>query len=159
MGRVPETFLQPYAQLLLLLHAASAIVLIGSTTHHFLIALGYVRGRFKLRLGRIYAAVVVAAYSVTFLMGSLAYPTYRYFVRALYLDRYAPWASNLFDIKENLASLGLFLSLGTFVVSRVMDPKEDRYMVLGYAGMVFLTAAIVWFDVISGLLITITKGV
>ena len=50
--------------------------------------------------------------------GGLVYPRYRYFVRGLYLDRYAPWASNLFDFKENLATLGLPLAIGAFVLAR-----------------------------------------
>jgi hypothetical protein len=146
------------AKLLVLAHAAAAVVLVGATTHHFLIALGYLRGRAKLRLGRTYAAVVACAYGATFLAGALAYPTYRYHVRALYLDRYAPWASNLFDIKENFAAIGLPLAAGIFVLSRALDP-DDRDVTVAYAVMAFALAAIVWFDVVSGLLITMERGV
>lgn len=154
-----QTLFEPYAKFLLLLHAAGAIVLVGSSTHHFLIALGYLRGRYKVKLGRIYAAIVVIAYGATFLLGSVVYPTYRYYVRGLYLDRHAVWASNLFDIKENFASIGLPLAVGAFILSRVMDPKEDHPMLTGYAVLVFGATAIVWFNVVSGLLITMAKGV
>jgi hypothetical protein len=152
-------FLAEHARLLVLLHAAASMVLIGSITHHALVTLGYLRGRYKLRLGRIYAATVAVTYALTFLFGSLAYPTFRYQVRGLYLDRHEPWASNLFDIKENFAALGLPLVVGIFLLSRVMQPKEDRGLLIGYAALSFLAAAIVWFNVISGLLITMTKGV
>ena len=108
---------------------------------------------------RIYAATAAIAYGVTFVLGALAYPTYRYVVRGLYLDRHAPWASNLFDIKENFASIGLPLVIGALVLSRIMDPKEDRPMRLGYAVMVLGTAIIVWFNVFAGLVITLAKGV
>lgn len=154
-----STVLQPFARLLVFLHAASAIVLIGSTSHHFLVARGYLRGTYKTRLGRIYAATSATAYATAFLLGSLAYPTYRYHVRGLYLDRYAVWASNLFDIKENLASLGLVPVLGALVLSRVMDPREDRALVRGYAAMVFSATVVVWFNVIAGLFVTMAKGV
>jgi len=147
------------AKLLVLLHAAAAIVLVGSSTHHTLVTVGYLRRVYKTRLGRIYAAVVAVAYAATFFLGSIAYPTYRYYVRGLYLDRHAVWASNLFDMKENFASLGLPLVLGAWLMSRVMDPKEDRSLLGGYAVMVFGSTLIVWFNVISGLLITMTKGV
>jgi hypothetical protein len=150
---------QSQARLLVLLHAASAIVLVGSSTHHFLVAFGYLRGRYKVRLGRIYAAIVLCAYSATFLLGALAYPTYRYHVRGLYLDRHAHWASNLFDIKENFAALGFPLVVALFVLSRVMKPKEDRSMVVGYVVMAVLASAIVWFNVVSGILITMERGV
>ncbi len=156
---MPQTFLQHGAKLLLLLHATAAIVLVGSSTHHLIVTVGYWRGSYKVRLGRIYAVIVGIAYSVTFAFGALTYPTYRYFVRGLYLDRYAVWASNLFDIKENLASLALPLALGTLALSRVMDPKEHPQLLFGYSAMVVGTAAVVWFNMISGLLITMTRGV
>ena len=147
------------APALVILHALAAIVLIGASTHHAIIAVGYLRGRFKVRLGRIYAAVAAIAYAVTFVLGLVAYPAFRYHVRAIYLDRYEAWASNLFDTKENFAALGLPLVLGAFVLSRVMKPDEDTGVRVGYAAMVVLAAAIVWFSLISGLVITQTRGV
>src|SRR5579883_636847 len=139
-----QTLFYSSAKLLVLLHMAAAIVTIGASTHHSLITVGYLRGRYKVRLGRIYAATAVVAYSATVLLGCLAYPTYRYYVRGLYFDRYAVWASNLFDIKENFATIGWPLALGAFVLSRVMDPKADRPLLAGYAMMVFWATSIVW---------------
>jgi hypothetical protein len=155
----PITFLEPYARLLVVLHAAASIVLIGATTHHAIISYGYLRAVYKTRLGRIYASTAAVVYLVTWILGALAYPTFRYHVRALYLDRYEPWASNLFDIKEHFASIGLPLVAGVFILSRVMNPKEDRSLLFTYAVMVFGTAAIVWFNVFSGIIITLEKGV
>ena len=151
--------LEQYGRLLLLLHAAGAIVLVGASTHHFLIALGYLRGRFKVRLGRIYAITVAIAYGVTFLLGALVYPSFRYLVRGLYLDRYDVWASNLFEMKENLAVLGLVTAIGALILSRSMDPALDRHTRFGYAMFVFTQTAVVWFNVVSGLLITMAKSV
>jgi hypothetical protein len=150
---------EPVARLLVVLHAAAAVVLVGSSTHHFLIALGYLRGRYKVRLGRIYAATLLAAYAATFFLGAMAYPTYRYHVRGLYFDRHAPWASNLFDIKENFAALAFPLAIGLFVLSRVMKPKDDRGMLAGYFAMAALVCAIVWFNVVSGIILTMERGV
>jgi hypothetical protein len=148
------------ARLLVLLHAAAAIVLIGATTHHALIAWAEARGRARRRLRRIYAATIAGAYGVTFLFGLLAYPTFRYAVRGLYLDRFEPWASNLFDTKENFAALGLPLVAILFVLSRVRGPDEDdRAIAWTYAACAWLVAAIVWFDVFSGLAITMARGV
>jgi hypothetical protein len=156
---MPSTFLESSARLLVVLHAAAAIVLIGAASHHALICIATLRGRPRPRLMRIYAATAAVAYGVTFVLGALAYPTFRYHVRGLYLDRHEPWASNLFDIKENFASIGLPLVVGALVLSRVMDPGADRSMRLGYAVMVLGTAVIVWFNVVSGLFITLAKGV
>jgi hypothetical protein len=156
---VPELFLDTIARLLVLVHAAAAIVLVGASTHHAIISVGYLRGTYKVRLARIYAATVAIAWLVTFALGLLAYPTFRYSVRALYLDRYAPWASNLFDIKEHCAALGIPLVIGVWLLSRVISPKQDRALAVAYAATVVLAAAIVWFDVIAGLLITTVRSV
>ncbi len=155
----PEIAFDGAARVLVVLHAVAAIVLVGASTHHALIAVGYLRGRYKVRLGRIYAATVAVAFVLTFVLGLLAYPTFRYHVRALYFDRYEIWASNLFDTKENFAALGLPLVVAAFVLSRVMNPKDDRVLAVAYAGFVVLATAIVWFNVISGLAITMTRGV
>jgi hypothetical protein len=156
---MPEIFLDGAARLLVLLHAAAAIVLIGATTHHAIVAIGYLRGKPKLRLGRIYAAIIAASYAITFAFGLLVYPAFRYHTRALYLDRYERWAANLFDMKENFAALGIPLVIAIFVLSRRMNPTEDRLLVGPYVGFALITAAIVWFNVIAGLLITMTRGV
>lgn len=157
---MPDIFLDGgWARFLLVLHACSAIVLIGATTHHAIIAFGYARGRYKLRLGRIYAATIAVTYTFTFAFGLLVYPTFRYHVRALFTDRYARWASNLFDMKENFAALGIVPVIGLLLLSRVMNPKEDSHLRAGYIALAFLVAFIVWFDVISGLVISNVKGV
>lgn len=146
------------ARPLVLLHGATSIVLIGASTHHLVVAYGYARGRHGARLPRIHAATVGITYVLTMLLGTLAYPTYRYHVRALFLDRYAPWASNLFDIKENLATIGLPLALAAWTLSRFFGTEEDRPMRGGYVMMVALVTGIVWFNVLAGMLVTLVRG-
>ena len=147
------------ARLLVFLHAAAAIVLVGSSTHSFVVTVGYLRGHYKVRLGKLYARIVVIAYLATFALGLFAYPTYRYYVRGLYFDRHETWASNLFDIKENFAAIGIPLVVGVWLLSRALDPREDRQLLTGYAAFVFLATVIVWFNVISGIFITMARGV
>jgi hypothetical protein len=157
---MPDIFLDGgAARFLLVLHAAAAIVLIGATTHHAIIAWGYLRGRHKVRLGRVYAATIAVTYVITFGFGLLVYPTFRYHTRALYLDRYDRWASNLFDMKENFAAIVIPMVAGMFLLSRVFSPKDDKHLVGGYVAMAFLTTFVVWFDVFSGLIISNAKGV
>jgi uncharacterized membrane protein YciS (DUF1049 family) len=147
------------ARPLVLLHAALSIVLVGAASHHAVATYGYVTGRQTARLSRIHAAIVGVAYPLTMVVGALAYPTYRYYVRALFLDRYEPWASNLFDIKENLATVGLPLALATWWLSRYLGTDEDRPVRFGYVTMVGLVTAIVWMNVGAGLLVTMIRGV
>lgn len=147
------------ARPLVLLHTALSIVLVGATTHNAIATYGYVRDRRSARLSSIHSATVGVAYVLTMALGALAYPTYRYHVRALFLDRYEPWASNLFDIKENLGTIGLPVAIATWWISRHLGTDEDRPMRVGYAMMVALVTTIVWFNVVSGLLVTIVRGV
>lgn len=117
---MPHVFLASLGPLLLILHALSAVVLGGSSVHQAVLAVRLLRGRqVAARLLRLYSLVAMIAYGATALSGSLLYPRYRYFVRALQLDRAAPWAVNLFDFKENLATLGLALAVGTWLIGGV----------------------------------------
>jgi hypothetical protein len=152
-------FLQTWARALVVLHALSAFVLLGSSTHSAVLAVGTLRGRALPRLARLHAGVVALSYTTTLLLGALAYPTYRYYVRALFLDRYAPWASNLFDIKEGFAAIGLPLAFGALLLRRFADPGSDRRGRAPYALMALGTTALVWFAAVAGLVITLEKAV
>jgi hypothetical protein len=147
------------ARPLVLLHAALSIALVGASTHHLVATLGTFGKRPSPRLIRVHAGSVGLTYLLTMVAGALAYPTYRYHVRALFLDRYSPWASNLFDIKENLATIGLPLALATWWLSRFLGTAEDKHIRSGYAVMVTLVTAIVWVNVVAGLLVTMVRGV
>jgi hypothetical protein len=142
-----------------LFHSACAIVLVGASTHQLVIAFRVMRGRPNPRLARLYGLLVAATYGATMVLGALAYPTYRYYVRGLFLDRHAIWASNLFDMKENFSTIALPLELGTWWLGRVLDGEDDRAMRRGYFFMVALQAGIFWFDVAAGLLVTMVRGV
>ena len=122
----PHVAFGAVAQGLVILHALVALALCGAATHHLVVAVGYLRGVYRVRLGRIYALVTACCYVAVFALGMLAYPSYRYFVRGLYFDRHVIWASNLFDIKENYAALGLPFALALLLLSRSFEPSRDR---------------------------------
>lgn len=151
--------------MLLILHALGAIVLAGSSVHHAVIAVQALRGRPpRLRLARLYSLVALCAYLATLLTGGLVYPRYRYFVRGLYLDRYAPWASNLFDFKENLATLGLPLAVGALILARDLGQhaskeRRDSQALLLYGFLALGTATLVIFNIIAGFLCTSVHGI
>jgi hypothetical protein len=150
------------ARAFLVLHALCALAMGGAATHLFLVTIGIQRAdrvyASKVRLTRIYAQVTGWLFSGTMIVGAVVYPTYRYFVRGLYLDRYAPWASNLFDFKENIAAAALPFAIGLILLGRRFDgaDREVRMTVAACAVVVF---AVVAFDIISGLVIVVVRSV
>ena len=150
---------QSCATLLIIAHAAAAIVLIGASTHNAIVALQLLRGRYNARLGRIYGTVVAISYGVTFALGAITYPAFRVLVRGGYLDEHAPRAVVVFDMKENFAALGLAIACAVFVMSRVVTSKNDRCFVIATIAFAVAIAAIVWFNLFSGLWITMVRSV
>jgi hypothetical protein len=147
-------------RLLLLLHAAGSIVLLGAATHHALQMRHYIGGRFgRVALEKTYAKVTSVAYAVTFAVGALLYPTYRVHVRACWLDRHAPVYAGLFDVKEVFAALALVLALGLGALAFTLRPAEEREVVPVYAAMSLIVCAVVWFNAIAGLLVVSVRGV
>lgn len=147
-------------RVLLVLHAAGSIVLLGASTHHALQMRHYLRGRFgRVALEQTYAKVVAVAYVVTFALGAVLYPAYRYHVRGLYLDRHAPVFAALFDVKETYAALTLLPAIGLGVLALVWRPDRERHLVGPYAAASIVVCAVVWFETIVGLLVVSVRGV
>lgn len=140
----------------LILHAVAAGALTGSTTHLALVLRKARAGRPNPRLQRLYPAVALGCFAVVYALGSVIYPTYRVEVRANYLDDHAPWASVLFDMKENLATLLFPLLLATVVLSRAEEPAKPSRVLFGCALAVALG---VWFNAVSGLLVASVRSV
>lgn len=155
-----EVFLYGARRLLLLLHAAGSIVLIGASTHHALRMRHYWRGKFvAIPQEKRWAKVVAVSYTFTFVIGALLYPTYRYHVRGLYLDRYAPLYAGLFDIKEVYASLTLVVALGLGALAYALRPAEERALVRIYATMSFIVCFVVWLNVVLGICVASVRGI
>jgi len=154
-----HTFLYGLRKLLLVLHFASSVALIGSSTHLLLQMPALLRGQSRVRLERIYGRVVAVAYALTMALGALLYPTYRYHVRALFLDQHHPMISNLFDVKENLATIALPLALALGALGGRLNEPEEKPFRKVYAAMSLFVAAVVWFNVVSGVLIVSYRSV
>jgi hypothetical protein len=154
-----QTFLYNFRKLLLVFHFAGAVVLIGAATHLLLQMPAHLRGTPRIRLERVYGRVVAVSFSLTYVLGAVLYPTYRYHVRALYFDRYHPMLSNLFDIKENLATIALPLAIALGVLGGRLTHPEDAPFRPVYAVMSLFVAAVVWFNVVSGVVIASYRAV
>ena len=140
----------------LVLHTIAAGALAGSVTHLALVLRKARLGRPNPRLQRLYPAVALGCFVAVYSLGSLLYPRYRVFVRADFLDEHAPWASKLFDLKENLATLLGPLLLALVVLSRAEDPAKPSRALLGCAAAVALG---VWFNVVAGILVASVRAV
>ena len=154
----PEPAFAGAARALIVGHAVMAIALVVAATQHAVIAGRQLRGRFERGLARLYAAATAATYVAVMGLGLLAYPTFRYQVRALVLDRHAPWASNLFDTKEAFAALGLPVVAIALGLACVRMDGGDRTLAWAYAVSSWLVAAIVWFDAFSGFAVAFARG-
>ncbi|HYF49283.1 MAG TPA: hypothetical protein VEJ63_07755 [Planctomycetota bacterium] len=90
------------AKLLLLLHAAAAIVLVGAAVHFGILSVSYLRGRYyRLDLHRTYLRIMAVAFPAAFLLGLLIYPRFRIHVRADYMDSSLPLGTWFFEVKEH----------------------------------------------------------
>lgn len=155
---MPPVFLSGASRWLLVLHALNGLALLGSSTHLALAVVSLLRGRrTSLRMIRVQSQVVVVLFAVTFVVGLLMYPHFRVMVRGLGLDRDAPWASNLFDIKENFALLGLPLSAVLFSTRHRVEPGAP--VVPFFAVCAFACWGLVAFAAISGLVVTSVRGI
>ena len=152
-------WLEGVASALLVVHALAAIALLGATTHDAVLVIGFLRSRFgRAGLERLYVRIQLVAYLATFALGAVIYPAYRIYVRAAVFDRWAPWASNLFDIKENFAALGLPVVVAYAWLRSRFDPRKDVAWRPLYAVLGLTAAALVWFQAVAGLVLVAERG-
>ncbi len=138
---------------LVLAHGAVAFVVAGAAGQLGLLGARRLRGlEVPAARVRTLACTVSAAFVLAFGLGLLAYPHYRVAVRGLVLDRQSPWASNLFDVKENLAAFSLPL-LGV-VLALEHDQRAPRLSGFFCVALAASVAVIVG----SGLVVTLVPG-
>ena len=94
----PVVFAQA-AKPLLVLHALTAMALLGVTTHLVVVKVLRWKGQPREKLEQTYSKIIAPIFAVAFALGLAMYPHFRVDVRARYLDPHQPWASNLFDFK------------------------------------------------------------
>lgn len=146
-------------KILLLGHTVAAGVLVGAVTHLGVQVVHLLRGRPRARLLRVYPAVALVAWGITFVLGAWLYPSYRLRVRHEYLDVHAVWASILFDIKENLAVFVGPLLAAAWWMSPTITEDIDRSLRRWFAVVCLAAGALSWWNALSGLLINSIRSV
>jgi hypothetical protein len=135
---------ESHVRVLLVLHAVSAGVLVGASTHQLLWCRHYLKGNHKRKQQeRLFAIVSACAFVSTLLLGNLLYPTYKVRVRAEYLDSpraVAAEADLRRDEASRLAAAPLRAERGApdlGWVARLFDVKE-HWVALGCAASLVL---------------------
>jgi hypothetical protein len=152
---MPDLVLGSLARPLLVLHALLGFTALGAGAHLAVVLWRARRAPELPPIARLYCRLLGGTFAASLGVGLLIYPSYRYTVRGLYLDRYEPWASSLFDIKENLAALALPLALALVVAARWREGRGAAQLVTFFA---LATLAVAAFAVVAGLVVTSVRG-
>ena len=153
---ITPPLLADFARPLLVLHALLAVVTLGSSMHLGVVgALVLLRRRAPVRILRLHARIAPVAYAATFALGLVIYPAFRVLVRGIFLDRYEPWASNAFDMKEALVLVGLPVAAAILLAGRAVDDEDARPFV---AALGIALACVVLAAAVLGLVVTSVKG-
>ena len=111
---------------LLFAHLFAAVVALASSVHLLVRFWRVWRGAY-FDQARLHARILAIAYSATFVLGGLVYPTFRVRVRHEYLDATLPWATGLFEIKELAASVALIPAIGVWLLVRAVDFRSEEH--------------------------------
>lgn len=115
-------FFENYAKLFLKAHlAASIIVFVIMIFAFFYLAL---RSEPDWRIGRKLTLHSMIGYIIIWASGLLIYPVFRVRVRNNDFDINNPWLVGLFEIKEHISSIGLFLAIALIVLSLAIKIKD-----------------------------------
>lgn len=146
-------FLESLSKPLLFLHLLGAFIATAVSWHLLVRFVIKVRGRRGvLRLVRLHSLLLIISYSVTMILGSLIYPTFRVRIRHDFLDAQVPLATALFEIKEHLAALAWPLVVVLLVLSRGLQYREqaDRRYIPLFLALLVLVTGVLMFNACSG---------
>ena len=87
------------------------------------------------------------------------YPVFKVRVRYQYFDKILPWATYLFEIKEHWDSMALAIFIVYYILSRYINPKEDKHLLRVYAILGIILAVIVWYSAMASFVLTSYRSV
>ena len=146
---------------LLILHALVSVGLIGAITHQALStyrrpapAQSFI-GRFTAVPGASYTNAIIVMFVLNVILGSLVYPQYRLDVRTSLEDLNMRAANGVFEIKEHLAAIGMFMLPLYWIYWRTPLKAE-------FAGarrwLTTILAFVVWWNFLVGHVLNNIKG-
>ena len=148
----------------LIAHALCALFLLGALSHQAAScwrqpaagrAMTMTAGFMAVR-GPLYVRAVIVSYLLTMLLGDVVYGPYRVDVKTMLFDLQL-WSWNgVFEIKEHLVALGLFLLLPYgYLWTSPVDPSLARPR----RWLTTVLALVVWYALVAGHLLNNLKGV
>lgn len=148
---------------LFVLHGLCAIALLGAVTHQVLSVWWPARtgprtfiGRFRAVQSAHYSNAIVVMFLVTFVLGSLVYPTYRVGARVFMENLRMGAAVGSFEVKEHLVSFGLgLLPAYWYVWRRPIEPD----LATARAGATLILALFVWSAFLIGHVLNNIRGI
>jgi len=154
-------FLESYSKLLLFMHFALTIILVGASAHNAYAVFGLVMGKAGHESAeRRFAFHMLWSYIAVFIFGAMVYPAFRVKVRYDFFDKLMPWCTGLFEIKEHLASFGLALVFAYYIIGRNLDPVTEKgKLFYFYFPAIVVINAIVWYLAIAGFYLTSVRSV
>ena len=138
---------------ILIVHGLLAVALLGAITHQALAVTraaarrGTVMGRFRAVEPQGYSNLVVILFAATTVLGAILYPEYRLIVRPVLEAGNLRAANGIFEVKEQLAALGLLLLPAYWAAWR--DPLRPEYAA-ARCGMTCFLAFVVWWNFLTG---------
>ena len=142
------------ARALLIAHAIFGFAAVFAATHHAVSSLLAARGKPVGGQLRRFGWMAPVAFAAQALFGLALYPTYRVRVRFADLERTAPLAVELFELKEHLAALGLALVTAACFAGRALPPRAPAAEARPVAALSICGAILVWAAAVIGLYIT-----
>ncbi len=145
---------------LLILHGALAVFLLGAVTHQFLGVVwprrpgqtDFVANMRGVR-PQVYATAIVFMYVTEFILGSIIYPEYRVVARPPLEELRILYIIGLFEMKENFAAITLaMLPAYWYFWSKAPEARTARIMT---TSILFGT---VWFALFAGHMVNNARG-
>jgi hypothetical protein len=147
--------------ILVILHALSAVALIGALTHQALAVWWSARQpvhfvqRFRAVPPAVYANAIVVLYLITFALGGWLYPDYRLNIRVVLEQMELPMANGSFELKEHFAVMGLSMLPAYWYFWRA---PADQSHARTRAFLTALLAFIVWWNFLVGHVLNNIRG-
>jgi hypothetical protein len=155
---MPPLFLENYASIFKSLHGGIGIL--------SLIALGFgvyliiKQRKIDWNAGLKASLVGIISYLLSFILGLLIYPVFRIKVRAEYFDPKLPWLTGLFEIKEYVGAIGLFIALvllGYYLFFKI--EQSEKPIKQSFINLLFVLFLIALFKAIIGIILGFYKSI